>query len=41
VEDSVDDLAKLEVELQKVTRRYGKAKAKLIFAEKAVESLPS
>ncbi|MCF7972021.1 MAG: hypothetical protein K9L22_12755 [Methylococcaceae bacterium] len=40
-EDSADDLAKLEIELQKVIRRHGKAKAKLIFAEKLAESLPS
>lgn len=39
IEDSADDLAKLEVELQKVVRRHGKAKAKLIYAEKLAESL--
>ncbi len=38
--DSADELAKLEIELQKVVRRYGKAKAKLIYAEKQAESLP-
>lgn len=38
-EESADELASLDAELQKVVRRYGKAKAKLIYAEKQAESL--
>ena len=41
IEASADDLAKLEVELQKMLRRHGKAKAKLIYAEKLAQSLLS